>query len=191
MAKLRELLGTDYKDGMTVEEAEKILSSKNIVDLSTGEYVSKAKWYDDTKQLETYKKQVESKQSEIEAAVNAAVEKAKAEAQSEYEKQLNIERTKDKRSRAKQNHYKDLNDEQKSIYDAFLKEEDLKLSEEKDEFTNFEELTKPIKEKFKTMFPVDNGSHGAAGLPPKSENKGTGSGATNIFDFGFSNAPKK
>ncbi len=191
MAKLRELLGTDYKDGMTVEEAEKILSSKNLVDLSTGDYVSKSKYIDDTKLLNTYKTQAENKQAEIDAAVERAKTEAQAAAKTEYEKQLNIERTKDKRSRAKQNHYKDLNDEQKSIYDAFLKDEDLKLSEEKDEFTNFEELAKPIKEKFKTMFPVDNGSHGAAGLPPKSENKGSGSGATNIFGFDFSNAPKK
>lgn len=191
MATLRELLGSAYKDGMTLQEAESALSGKNLVDLSTGDYVSKLKYIDDTKLLNTYRTQAENKQAEIDAAVERAKTETQAAAKAEYEKQLKIERTNDKRKRAKDNHYKDLNDEQKSLFDAFLKEEDLTLSEEKDEFTNFEELAKPIREKFKTTFPVDDGSHGAAGLPQNTENESKASGAASIFGFDFSNAPKK
>lgn len=191
MATLRELLGSAYKEGMTLQEAESALSGKNLVDLSTGDYVSKSKYIDDTKLLNTYKTQAENKQAEIDAAVERAKTETQAAAKAEYEKQLKIERTNDKRKRAKDNHYKGLNDEQKSLYDAFLKEEDLTLSEEKDEFTNFEELAKPIREKFKTTFPVDDGSHGAAGLPQNTENESKASGAASIFGFDFSNAPKK
>ena len=46
-----------------------------------------------------------------------------------------------------------LNDEQKGVYDAFLKEDDLKLSDDGESFSNFDELAKPIKEKYKTLFP--------------------------------------
>lgn len=194
MATLRELLGTAYKDGMTVEEAEKALEGKRLVDLSTAEYVSKAKYDDDTRLLGTYKAQLDEKQAEIDAAVAKAVEKAKAEAKTEYEKQLEIERTADKRKRAKERHYKSLTDEQKGVYDAFVKEEELKLAEDGESFSNFDELTKPIREKYKTLFPVEDGSHGKAGVNPASAGAaGTASNA-DMFGFGFTdraNANKK
>jgi hypothetical protein len=187
MATLKELLGTAYKDGMTVEEAEQALANagRRLVDLSKGEYVSKAKYDDDTKLLNDYKTQVEGKQGEIDAAVAKAVEKAKAEAKTEYEKQLENERTADKRKRAKEKHYSGLNDEQKGIYDAFLKEEELKLSDDGESFSNFDELSKPIKEKYKTLFPVDDGSNGKAGVKPANAGAaGTASNA-DMFGFGF------
>ena len=177
MATLRELLGESYKEGMTLAEAEKALEGKRLVDLFTGEYVSKAKYEDDTKLLGEYKAQVDGKQGEIDSAVAKAVEKAKAEAKAEYEKQLENERTADKRRRAKEKHYNGLNDEQKGVYDAFLKEEDLKLSDDGESFSNFDELAKPIKEKYKTLFPVDDGSHGKAGVDP------TGGGKSRTVDF--------
>lgn len=177
MAALRELLGESYKEGMTLTEAEKVLEGKKLVDLSTGDYVSKAKYDDDTKLLSEYKAQVDGKQGEIDSAVAKAVEKAKAEAKTEYEKQLKNERTADKRKRAKEKHYEGLTDEQKGIYDAFLKDEDLTLSEDEEKFLNFDELAKPIKEKYKTLFPVDDGSHGKAGVDP------TGGGKSRSADF--------
>jgi hypothetical protein len=200
MATLRELLGTAYKEGMAVEEAEQALANagKRLFDLSKGEYVSKEKYDDDTKLLNYYKTQAEGKQAEIDAAVATAVEKTRAEAEAAaktaYEKQLEIERTADKRKRAKEKHYSGLNDEQKGIYDAFLKEEELKLSDDGESFSNFDELSKPIKEKYKTLFPVDDGSHGKAGVKP--ENAGAAGTASNadMFGFGFmdrANANKK
>lgn len=50
---LKELLGDKWKDGMTVEEAETALTGKNLADLSTGEYVSKGKYADALKDVET------------------------------------------------------------------------------------------------------------------------------------------
>lgn len=44
MATIKELLGDAYKDGMTFEEVETALSGKKIVDLSSGDYVSKDKF---------------------------------------------------------------------------------------------------------------------------------------------------
>lgn len=44
MAKLQELLGDDYKDGMTVEEINSALDGRKLVDLAGGGYVSKDKY---------------------------------------------------------------------------------------------------------------------------------------------------
>lgn len=162
---LKELLGTNYKDGMTVEEAEEALKGKNLVDLSNGEYVSKSKYTDDTKLLAQYKAAVEGKQAEIDKAVEAAKAAAKTEYEKEYEKKLEAERTADKRKRAKEKHYTGLTDEQKGVFDAFIKDDDLKLADDGESFSNFEELSKSVKEKYKTLFPADpNGSNKKAGL---------------------------
>ena len=187
MATLRELLGSSYKEGMIVEEAERALEGKRLVDLSTGDYVSKAKYDDDTRLLREYKTQVEGKQAEIDDAVAKAVEKAKQEAKTEYEKQLENDRTASKRKRAKEKAYEGLSEEQKGIYDAFLKEDDLTLSEDGESFSNFEDLAKPIREKYKTLFPVDNGSHGKAGINPAGTGSANPSPNADMFGFGFKN----
>lgn len=44
MANLKELLGESYKDGMSLTEVDEALSSKKIVDLASGQYVSKDKY---------------------------------------------------------------------------------------------------------------------------------------------------
>ncbi len=167
MATIKELLGDNYKEGMTFEEAEAALSKCNLADLSRGEYVSKAKYEADTKLLGEYKAQVDGKQAEIDAAVKKAVDEAKAAAKGEYEKALETERMSAKRKHAKEKAYEGLTDEQKGIYDAFLKDDDLTLSEDGESFSNFDDLAKPIREKYKTVFPVDaDGSKGKGGLPP-------------------------
>ena len=108
-----------------------------------------------------YKAAVEGKQAEIDKAVEAA----KAAAKTEYEKKLESERTADKRKRAKEKHYTGLTDEQKGVFDAFIKDDDLKLADDGESFSNFEELSKSVKEKYKTLFPADpNGSNKKAGL---------------------------
>lgn len=185
MATLRELLGQSYKEGMTIEEAERALEGKRLVDLSTAEYVSKSKYDDDTRLLSSYKAQVEGKQAEIDEAVAKAVEKARTEAKTEYEKQLENERTAHKRKHAKEKHYNGLTDEQKGVYDAFIKDEDLTLAEDGESFSNFDELSKPIKEKYKTLFPVDDGSHGKAGINPATAGAAATASTADMFGFGF------
>lgn len=44
MATLQELLGNDFKDGMNFDEINTALATKNIADLSSGNYVSKGKF---------------------------------------------------------------------------------------------------------------------------------------------------
>lgn len=44
MATLKELLGDAYKENMTYAEVETALNTKNLVDLSSGNYVSKSKY---------------------------------------------------------------------------------------------------------------------------------------------------
>lgn len=162
MATIKELLGDSYKDGMTFEEAEAALSKCNLADLNRGEYVSKQKYIADTKALAEIKEQLSAKDAEI----SAAVEKAKSEAKAEYDKQLENERTADRRKRARRKAYEGLSDEQKGILDAFLKDEDLKLSEDGESYSNLDEVMKPIKEKYKTLFPKDDGTNDRGGLPP-------------------------
>lgn len=43
MATLKELLGSAFKEGMTIEEAEKALEKMNLADLNSGNYISKEK----------------------------------------------------------------------------------------------------------------------------------------------------
>lgn len=44
MPDLKELLGADFKDGMTIDEVNAALKDRKIVDLATGEYVGKGKY---------------------------------------------------------------------------------------------------------------------------------------------------
>lgn len=44
MATLQELLGNDFKEGMTFDEINSAIAKKNIADLATGNYVSKGKF---------------------------------------------------------------------------------------------------------------------------------------------------
>lgn len=185
MATLRELLGSAYKEGMTLEEAEKALASKRLADLSTGEYVSIEKYNADTKLLGDLQTQVNGKQAEIDAAVAAA----RAAAEKEYQAKLDKERNADKRNLALGKSYEGLSAEQKAVYDAFLKKDDLKLAEDGQSFSNFEELAKPIREQFKTLFPVGDDSQNRAGLAP-APGQTVPPATGDMFGFGFI-PPKK
>lgn len=61
MANIKEILGDAYKEDMTLEEVDKALESKKLVDLSTGDYVSKAK-YDN---LETKHKNLQAEFDQV------------------------------------------------------------------------------------------------------------------------------
>lgn len=186
MATFKELFGDKYDPAMTLGDAEKIFEGKRLADLSTGEYVAKAKYDADTAELTRLQALADGKQAEIDKAVAKAVEDAKRAAKAEYDKALENERTAQKKARAKGKAYEGLTEEQKSIYDAFIKEEELVLSDDGETFKNFEELAKPVREKFKSAFPADpDGSNGRGGLPPVGEN-GAGAGVDapfHIFDL--------
>lgn len=170
MATFKELFGDKYDPEMKLSDAEKLFEGKRLADLSSGEYVSKAKYDADTAELARLQAEAEGKQADIDKAVAKAVENAKKAAKEEYDKALETERTSQKRARAKEKAYEGLSDEQKSLFDAFIKDEDLQLDDNGDGFKNFDELAKPVREKFKSAFPVDpDGSKGKGGLPPAGD----------------------
>lgn len=174
---------------MKREELEQLLTNagiaepKDLVDkimASNGADTSKVRGEIDAlnakyAKYDEYKAQAEGKQAEI----DKAVEEAKNAAKTEYEKKLEGERTADKRKRAKEKAYTGLTEEQKGIFDAFIKDEDLKLSEDGESFSNFDELSKSVKEKYKTLFPAD-GTKQKAGL---GDEGGTGKGADEFADL--------
>lgn len=85
---LKDILGESYKDGMTVEELETALAEKKLVDLSSGEYISKGKYAD----LDKKYKDMESKLKERMTAEEKQAE-ALAEREQYYkslEKKLNL-----------------------------------------------------------------------------------------------------
>lgn len=72
---LKDLLGTNYHEGMTFEEVSAALSNMKLVDLSTGAYVDKYKYEADIKAKET---ELQKKSQELNARMTAD-EKAQAE----------------------------------------------------------------------------------------------------------------
>ena len=57
MPDLKELLGSAYKEGMTFDEASAALKDRKLVDLSTGEYVSKGKYDSAVKERDDARKE--------------------------------------------------------------------------------------------------------------------------------------
>ena len=71
---LKDLLGTNYHEGMTFEEVSAALSGMKLVDLSTGAYVDKNKYDADIRAKDT---ELQKKSSELNARMTAD-EKAQA-----------------------------------------------------------------------------------------------------------------
>lgn len=85
---LKDILGESYKDGMTVEEIETALADKKLADISSGEYISKGKYFD----LDKKYKDMESKLKERMTAEEKQAE-ALAEREQHYkslERKLNM-----------------------------------------------------------------------------------------------------
>lgn len=75
MATLKELLGDNYKEGMTFADIETVLAGKNLADLSTGDYVSKGKLEGFKNRAETAEKKLAERMTEEEK--NLAAQQAK------------------------------------------------------------------------------------------------------------------
>ena len=82
---IQELLGTDYKEGMTVDEINTALQGKKLADLSTGDYVrkdfadatQKTKTQELNKQIEDLKNQLSSKLTDEEKRAKEVEDKDK------------------------------------------------------------------------------------------------------------------
>lgn len=94
---LKELLGENYKDDMTVEDINKLISKMNLADLSKGEHVAKGKLTEAESTIERIKKEYSdykaSKQTEEEKKIEA--DNAEKERVQGIEKELATLRAKD------------------------------------------------------------------------------------------------
>ena len=94
---LKELLGENYKEDITVEEINSLISAMKLADLSKGEYVAKGKLTEAENKLTTLKKEYgdykASKQTEEEKKIEA--ENAEKERVQGIEKELATLRAKD------------------------------------------------------------------------------------------------
>jgi hypothetical protein len=84
MANIRELLGDAYKEDMTFAEVESALTGKDLVDLSTGKYVSKSKYDTVIGERDDFKNKYNSTLTDA--------QKAEAEAKEREERYKAIER---------------------------------------------------------------------------------------------------
>jgi hypothetical protein len=96
MATIRELLGDAYKDDMTFAEVESALNGKNLVDLSTGMYVSKSKYDAAISERDDFKSKYNSTLTEAQKAEAEA--KEREERYKAIERENSINRYKDKLS---------------------------------------------------------------------------------------------
>ena len=98
MASLKELLGDDYKEDMTIADIDGILSGKKVVDLATGDYVSKGKLTDAEKKAKDLEKKLTDKLTDDEKA--EAERQKTLEYYKDIEKKYNISKTKEKLSKS-------------------------------------------------------------------------------------------
>lgn len=75
MATLKELLGDAYKEGITFEEAETALAKKNVVDISTGNYVAITKYNTVVGERDDFKAKYNAKLTEAEKEAEQARER--------------------------------------------------------------------------------------------------------------------
>jgi hypothetical protein len=75
MATLKEILGDAYKEGMTFEEVENALASKNLADLSTGNYVAIGKFNSIVSERDDFKAKYNAKLTEAEKEAEQAKER--------------------------------------------------------------------------------------------------------------------
>lgn len=90
---LKELLGEAYKDGMTIEDIDTALSSKKLVDLESGDYVSKGKLTDALAKIAIAEKKANDISKEFTDYKNSQMtdeEKAKAKSEEDAETLKNI-----------------------------------------------------------------------------------------------------
>lgn len=88
MATLQELLGENYRDGMSLEDVESAISGMKLADLTKGEYVSKGKALDYEKRMKDAEKKLAEKLTDEERAQAEREERERYYA--DLEKQLAI-----------------------------------------------------------------------------------------------------
>lgn len=194
---IKEILGEKYKDGMTVEEADKVLGEMGakIFDLSKGEYVGRGRY-------QTLEADVKAKSEENAALVKQLEElkKGSPEIRAEITKLQDELKAKDEEFSRKYNAR-----EREYLIDDILKDAkpknlgalkgalngkfDFEKAEVKDgKVVGLSEILTQLKESdgylFEDIAPAPRG----AGLPPAGKNPNANDGA---FNFNFTGVRKK
>jgi hypothetical protein len=140
MATLKDILGNDYKEALTMDEIENLLTNKKLVDLSNGEYVAKGRLTDSEKKYKDLEKKLADKMTEEEKSVRAMEERE------QYYKQLEKE---NKAIKYKNMLTKSISDENvlNSIVDSYSNGDIMKAIELQNEYSvkQREQLEKDIK----------------------------------------------
>ncbi len=194
---IKEILGEKYKDGMTVEEADKVLGEMGakIFDLSKGEYVGRGRY-------QTLEADVKAKSEENAALVKQLEElkKGSPEIRAEITKLQDELKAKDEEFSRKYNAR-----EREYLIDDILKDAkpknlgalkgalngkfDFEKAEVKDgKVTGLSEILTQLKESDGYLFEDSAPAPRGAGLPPAGKNPNANDGA---FNFNFTGVRKK
>lgn len=194
---IKEILGEKYKDGMTVEEADKVLGEMGakIFDLSKGEYVGRGRY-------QTLEADVKAKSEENAALVKQLEElkKGSPEIRAEITKLQDELKAKDEEFSRKYNAR-----EREYLIDDILKDAkpknlnalkgalngkfDFEKAEVKDgKVVGLSEILTQLKESDGYLFEDSAPAPRGAGLPPAGKNPNANDGA---FNFNFTGVRKK
>lgn len=194
---IKEILGEKYKDGMTVEEADKVLGEMGakIFDLSKGEYVGRGRY-------QTLEADVKAKSEENAALVKQLEElkKGSPEIRAEITKLQDELKAKDEEFSRKYNAR-----EREYLIDDILKDAkpknlgalkgalngkfDFEKAEVKDgKVAGLSEILTQLKESDGYLFEDSAPAPRGAGLPPAGKNPNVNDGA---FNFNFTGVRKK
>lgn len=194
---IKEILGEKYKDGMTVEEADKVLGEMGakIFDLSKGEYVGRGRY-------QTLEADVKAKSEENAALVKQLEElkKGSPEIRAEITKLQDELKAKDEEFSRKYNAR-----EREYLIDDILKDAkpknlgalkgalngkfDFEKAEVKDgKIAGLSEILTQLKESDGYLFEDSAPAPRGAGLPPAGKNPNANDGA---FNFNFTGVRKK
>ncbi len=194
---IKEILGEKYKDGMTVEEADKVLGEMGakIFDLSKGEYVGRGRY-------QTLEADVKAKSEENAALVKQLEElkKGSPEIRAEITKLQDELKAKDEEFSRKYNAR-----EREYLIDDILKDAkpknlgalkgalngkfDFEKAEVKDgKVAGLNEILTQLKESDGYLFEDSAPAPRGAGLPPAGKNPNANDGA---FNFNFTGVRKK
>ncbi len=194
---IKEILGEKYKDGMTVEEADKVLGEMGakIFDLSKGEYVGRGRY-------QTLEADVKAKSEENAALVKQLEElkKGSPEIRAEITKLQDELKAKDEEFSRKYNAR-----EREYLIDDILKDAkpknlgalkgalngkfDFEKAEVKDgKVAGLSEILTQLKESDGYLFEDSVPAPRGAGLPPAGKNPNANDGA---FNFNFTGVRKK
>ena len=164
MATLKELLGDAYKEGMTYAEVETAINSKNLVDLSSGSYVSKSKYDAVIGERDDFKSKYNATLTEAQKAEQANIERENR--YKEIEKQNSIYRYTDKLSATIKN--RDILTEVATLmaegkYDEAIDKQNAYLA------TETAEIEKRIKDELMKQNPQAQAGNDSAGTITKAQ----------------------